>query len=314
MRFLQQLKLLFPWFISFLFVVACNNLEKKLNLIEQRVLNETEYGRQMRDYMKRKNTRYILDQSLPYQARYFIADDSIHYNPKFNSSLEQWKQELLQGRPIGTILKFHEELHRTQVAFSERGDFFRFFRENGRIDEEILHGKASYEFAMHVKHGDEDKILHFAGSLAGYPILDLQTAGEIIRQKMDEMNAPQREQLLLNEIHAYIGSDIVNSDEIYAQLYDTKGKGYENLPKISFSEFSKVSELIVNLYGFFEGNHDTVCEAVGKSKSIKDFQAKVRSIFGGVSSEELNQKVDDWILLKKEWTEATQKITKEVLK
>jgi len=309
-------QLFFLLFLS-LFVAACSNegLEKKLNLIEQRVLDETAFGRQIRDYIKSKNTRCILDPSLPFQARYSIADDSIHYNPKFNPPLDRWKKELLQGRPIGTILKFHEELHRSQVNYSERGRFFRFFRENGQIDEQILpNDKIIYEFTLNVDRGEEGKILNFAGSLVGYPILDIKTAGEIVRQKMDEMNSPQGEQLLLHEIHAYIGSDIVNSDEIYALLYETKDKGYGNLPKIDFSEFSRISELCVNLYGFYNGNHDEICKVVGKSKSIKDFQQRAKTILLWASSYELNRKVDDWMEMKKEWARETIRIAEEVLK
>ena len=306
------------WFIVLLsiFFVACrNNLEEKLMLIEQRALNETVFGRQLSDYMKSKGARYIFDPSLPYQARYSITDDCIHYNPKYDSTVKQWKRELLMGRPIRTILKFHEELHRTQVSYSERGNFFSFFRENGKIEEELLpNGKSVYEFTLMVDRGDEGKLLNFAGSLVGYPILDIKTASEVVRQKMDEMNAVNKEKLLLDEIHAYIGSDILNSDEIYAQLYETKGKGYDNLPPISLSDLSNITALIVNLYGFFQGNHDEVCKVIGKSKSISYLQKRVQSILWGISSNELNQKVDAWILLKKEWTEATQRIAKEVLK
>ncbi len=309
---------LFQWLIILLslFVSACdNNLEEKLTFIEQRVLDETKFGRQMRDYIKSKNTSYILDPGLPYQARYSITDDCIYYNPKLNTSLKQWKQELLWGRSLNTILRFHEELHRTQVAFSERGVFFQFFRENGEIDEQLLpNGKAVYEFTLQIPRGKEGRLLNFAGSLVGYPILDIQTASEVVRQRMDEINAPQREKELLKEIHAYIGSDIVNSDEVYAQLYETKGKGYDNLPKIDFSKFSRIIDQIVNLYGFYNGKHDEVCKVVGKSKSIKDFQQRAQSILWGTSEKELNQKVDAWILLKKEWTEATERIAKEMLK
>lgn len=309
----------FQWLIICLslFVSACSNegLEKKLTIIEQRVLQETTFGRQIGEYMKSKNTRYILDPSLPYQARYSIVDDTIHYNPKFNPSMKQWKQELLWGRPLDTILKFHEELHRTQVAFSERGAFFNFFRENGEIDEQMLpSGRASYEFTLNVPRGEESKILRFAESLVGYPILDIQTAGETVRKKIDEMNAPEREQLLLKEIHAYLGSDIATAKGVYSQLYETKGKGYEPLPKMEFSDFSHLCDLIVQLYGFYRGNHDKVCEAVGKSKSISDFQKRVQIILWGVSSEELNRKVDDWMEMKKEWARGTIRIAEEVLK
>ena len=204
-----------------LFFFACRNNEEKLMLTEQRVLDETTFGRQMRDYMKSKNTPYILDESLPFQSRYSIVDDSIHYNSKFNPSLDLWKKELLLGRPIRMILKFHENLHRTQVSYSERGNFFSFFRENGKIKEELLpNGKSVYEFTLMVDRGDEGKLLNFAGSMVGYPILDIKTASEVVRQKMDEMNAVNKEKLLLDEIHAYIGSDILNSDEIYALLSD----------------------------------------------------------------------------------------------
>lgn len=299
-----------------LFVVACsNNLEEKLLLIEQRVLDETSFGRQMRAYMKSKKTRYVLDPRLPYQARYSIVDDTIHYNPKFNPSLEQWKQELLWGRPLNTILNFHEELHRTQVAFSERGAFFHFFRENGHIDERFLpNGRVQSDFDFLLKPDNENKILRFAGSLVGYPVLDISTAGEIVRQKMDEMNAPQREQLLLHEIQAYLGSDIVTAKGVYSQLYETKGKGYENLPKISFDDFSHLCDFIVQLYGFYEGNHDEVCKVVGKSKSIKDFKVKVKSIFWGCSEEDINQKAYNWMEMKKEWARETIRIAEEVLK
>lgn len=233
---------LFQWLIICLslFVSACSNegLEKKLTIIEQRLLQEATFGRQIGEYMKSKNTRYILDPSLPYQARYSIVDDAIHYNPKFNPSMKQWKQELLGGRPLNTILRFHEELHRAQVSYSERGAFFYFFRENGEIDEQMLpSGRASYEFTLKVPRGDEGKILNFAGSLVGYPVLDIQKASEIVRQKIDEMNVPEREQLLLKEIHAYLGSDIATAKGVYSQLYETKGKGYENLPKMEFSDF-----------------------------------------------------------------------------
>ena len=63
----------FQWLIILLslFVSACdNNLEEKLTFIEQRILDETIFGRQMRDYIKSKNTSYILDQNLSFQARY----------------------------------------------------------------------------------------------------------------------------------------------------------------------------------------------------------------------------------------------------
>ena len=307
-------QLFFLLLLSLFFVACRNNLEEKLMHIEQRVLSETEFGRQISDYMKSKNTRYILDQSLPFQSRYLIVEDTIHYNPKLNSSLEVWKNELLQGRPLNTILRFHDELHRTQVAFSERGRFFQFFRENGQIDEQILqNGKASYEFTLNVPRGDEGKILKFAGSLVGYPVLDISTAGEIVRQKMDEINAPQREQLLLHEIQAYLGSDIVTAKGVYSQLYEENKRGYENLPKMEFSDFSHLCDLVIKLYGFYRGNHEKVCEAVGKSKSIKDFQARVRSILWGVSSEELNRKVNDWISMKKEWARETIRIAEEVL-
>jgi len=309
---------LFQWLIILLslFVSACdNNLEETLTFIEQRVLDETAFGRQMRDYMKSKNTRYILDPSLPYQARYSIVDDSIHYNQNLNPSLNRWKDELLQGRPIGTILKFHEELHRSQVAFSERGTFFHFFRKNGQIDEQMLpNGKVVFEFTLNVPRGEEGKILNFAGSLVGFPVLDIQKAGEIVKQKMDEINAPLREQLLLKEIHAYIASDIATAKGVYSQLYEEKKKGYENLPKIKFGDFSHLCDLIVQLCGFYDGNHDEVCKVVGKSKSISDFQHRVTSILWGLSSKELNPKVDAWMETKKEWARETIRIAEEVLK
>ncbi len=310
---------LFQWLIILLslFVSACSNegLEKKITIIEQRVLDETTFGRQMRDYMASKGTNYILDSSLPYQARYSIVDDAIHYNPKFNPSMKQWKQELLWGRPLDTILKFHEELHRSQVAFSERGKFFQFFRKNGQIDGQMLpNGKAVYEFTLNVPRGDEGKILNFAGSLVGYPILDIQTAGETVRKKMDEMNAPQRERLLLQEIHAYIGSDIATAKGVYSQLYEEKKKEYENLPKIEFPDFSHLCDLVIKLYGFYNGKHDEVCKVVGKSKSISDFQHRVTSILWGLSSKELNPKVDAWMETRKEWARETIRIAEEVLK
>ena len=298
-----------------LFFFACrNNLEEKLMLTEQRILSETAFGKQTRDYINSKNTRYILDQNLPFQSRYVITDDSIHYNPKFNPSQKQWNNELLQGRPLNTILRFHEELHRTQVSYSERGRFFQFFRENGQIEEQFLpNGKAQYDFSFLLKPDNENKILRFAGSLVGHPV-SMDEVGDIVKRKMDEMNAPQREQLLLHEIHAYVGSDIASAKGIYSQLYETKGKGYENLPKISFDDFSHLCDFIVQLYGFYEGNHDEVCKVVGKSKSIKDFKVKVKSIFWGCSEEDINQKAYNWMEMKKEWARETIRIAEEVLK
>jgi len=309
-QFFQLFTVLLP-----LFVIAChNNLEEKLALIEQRVLDETVFGRQIRDYTQSKNTRYIVDKTLSYPARYSTAKDSIYYNPKFNPTQKRWKSELLQGRPVGTILNFHEELHRTQVAFSERGSFFRFFRENGHIEENILpNDRVQYDFRIELQEGDEGKVLQFAGSLVGYPILNLQKAGEIVKQKIDEMNRPFPEKLLLDEIQAHIGSDIITAEGVYPQLYETKGKGYDKLPKMGFSDFEHLCDLIIQLYGFYDGNHDEVCKVVGKSKSIEDFQKKVRSIFSGISSEELNRKADDWLRLKEEWARETMRIAKEVL-
>jgi hypothetical protein len=63
----SQLFLLFV-LLSLFFVACRNNFEEKLMHIEQRVLSETAFGRQISDYMKSKNTRYILDPTLPYQA------------------------------------------------------------------------------------------------------------------------------------------------------------------------------------------------------------------------------------------------------
>ena len=159
---------------------------------------------------------------------------------------------------------------------------------------------------MNVDYGDEGKLLNFAGSLVGYPILDLKTAAEIVRQKMDEMNAPYyREKLLLDEIQAYIGSDIVTAKGVYSQLYEENKKGYETLPKMEFSDFSHLCDLIVQLYGFYDGNHDEVCKVIGKSKSIKDFQSKVKSIFWGSSKEDINRKADSWMEMKKDWARET---------
>lgn len=167
------------------------------------------------------------------------------------------------------------------------------------------------EFTLKVPRGDEGKILNFAGSLVGYPVLDIQKAGEIVKQKMDEINVPLREQLLLKEIHAYLGSDIATAKGVYSQLYETKGKGYENLPKIKFGDFSHLCDLVIKLYGFYNGNHDEICKVVGKSKSISDFQHRVTSI---LSSKELNPKVDAWMETRKEWARETIRIAEDVLK
>lgn len=299
-----------------LFVVACsNNLEEKLTLIEQRVLDETAFGKQMRDYMKSKNTPYILDESLPFQARYAIVDDSIHYNPKLNSSLNLWKEKLLLGRPIRTILKFHENLHRTQVGYSERGAFCSFFWENGKIEEDLLkNGRSRYRFKLDVQDGDEGKLFRFAGSLAGRPVMSIDEASNIVKDKMDEMNATNKEKILLDEIQAYLGSDIVTAEDVYSQLYEKNKRGYESLPKMSFDDFSRLCDLIIELYGFYEGNHDEVCQVVGKSKSIKDFHKRVQSVLGDFSPNELKKRVDNWRLLKHEWTKETQRIAQKVLK
>jgi hypothetical protein len=94
-HYLQFLRLLVV-LLSLLFFACRNNLEEKLLLTEQRILLETAFGKQMRDNINSKNTRYILDPSLPYQTRYSIADDSIHYNPGFfaypreRESISKW--------------------------------------------------------------------------------------------------------------------------------------------------------------------------------------------------------------------------------
>ncbi len=138
------------------------------------------------------------------------------------------------------------------------------------------------------------------------------------------MNAPERGQLLLKEIHAYLGSDIATAKGVYSQLYETsgdivndnpaQGKGYENLPKIKFGDFSHLCDLVIKLYGFYRGNHEKVCEVVGKSKSISDFQKRVQIILRGLPSKELNRKVDAWMETRKEWARETIRIAEAVFK
>ena len=112
----------------------------------------------------------------------------------------------------------------------------------------------------------------------------------------------------------HLGSDIATAKGVYSQLYETKGKGYENLPKIKFGDFSHLCDLVIKLYGFYNGNHDEVCKVVGKSKSISDFQKRVQIILRGLPSKELNPKVDAWMETRKEWARETIRIAEYVLK
>jgi len=133
-------------------------LEEKLELIEERVAKETEWGRRNQDYIEKKNTRLKLDLSCPMPARYYFGEDSIHYNPSMDATIEKWAEELKAGYPIRSILRLHEELHRAQMNLGKWGEFIAFYRKFGGIQETMLpDGRKRTSFTLGAEA--KDKIL-----------------------------------------------------------------------------------------------------------------------------------------------------------
>ena len=84
-------------------------LQSKIALIERRVLTETEFGREIANFIKTQNATYVLKKDFPTESYCMVAEDQIFYKP---FPLQMQKKLLLLGKPIRIMRNFHEEIHR----------------------------------------------------------------------------------------------------------------------------------------------------------------------------------------------------------
>jgi len=123
-------------------------LRRKIELIEKQVVTETEFGREMANFIEAQNTTYVLKEDLPSEAYYMVAKDQIFYRP---FSLQKRKESLLWGKPLRLMRNFHEEIHRAQQLLSKWQPFLRFFREHGEIRQapgQYGRGRLMFDFSV----------------------------------------------------------------------------------------------------------------------------------------------------------------------
>ena len=286
--------------------------ENLLEKIEERVLEETEWGRKTATYIASRQTTWVLDLASPEPARYYFGEDTIHYNPSLYSSVASWEEELLLGSPLRSILSLHEELHRAQMKFSKWGKIIGLYRKHGKIQETIMpDGKIQTTFTLQLV--SPEVFLEDAALVLPESTDNLSSAIETLDNIMKHFAENQEERGVLREIHAYWASNSITTEDLYKHLY-VDIAAYDYLKRVPRETFNQLCQMIDDLYAVFDLNHDKVGAFVGGCDSISEFITKAVDLKSQIDPYVLEQRLSRWQQLKADWVLATKRIAQEELK
>jgi len=274
-------------------------LQRKIEIIEERVVIETEFGREMAHFIRSQKTKYILDQTIPGEARYQIIDDRIHYKP---IPIEIRKKKLLKGKPIKLMERFHEEIHRAQHRLSKWKPFVDFFREHGGIRQIEERGRPKLMFSF--EGSAWDLVAFLSEDLQEHLEMDTDIH-KLVAGYIDSFTVCTERTWILREVQAYLSCEVPAIESLH---YKLRSDMIFDIPE---ADFEQLYRNVYGLYGYYEGDHGRVAEFIGNSDSLNDFSQRLFDLVGGVNSDEIRQKAQVFIDKKVEFYQAVAKIAEE---
>ena len=258
-------------------------LRSKIALIERRVLTETEFGREMADFVEAQNTTYVLQEDLSTEGHYLVAEDQILYKP---FPLEVQKESLLWGKPVELMRNFHEEIRRAQQVLSKWEPFLQFFRDHGEI--QPMGGFPTGELDFHFK-GDPRVLVAFARRTLGLPLGTQEALDSALTDYISRYNKAAVRTTILRELQASLSCDAPSPEALYTLLVGQEGP---RRPEMSRDTFWELFVKIYQLYGYYEGDHRKVARFIGNIESLSDFSAEMDTLLAGADGEELARKTE----------------------
>ena len=274
-------------------------IEAKLETIQRRIITETEFGKEMAHFIRSQKTKYILDQTIPGEARYQIIDDRIHYRP---ISLKVQKEWLLKGKPAKLMQRFHEEIHRAQHRLSKWKPFVDFFRKHGGIRQIEGMGKPKLMFSFEGSAWDLAAFL--SEDLREHLEMDTDIH-KLVAGYIDSFTVSLEKTWILREVQAYLSCEIPAIEGLH---YKLRSDMIFDMPERDFREIYKN---VYELYGYYEGDHARVSEFIGNSGSLNDFSQRLCDLLKGVDEAEIGEKAQ--VFADKKWAfyRAVAKIAEE---
>lgn len=278
-------------------------LRRKIEIIEERVVTETEFGKEMAEFIKAQNTTYVLKEDLPTEGYYMVAKDQIFYKP---FPLQKRKKLLLLGKPITLMRNFHEEIHRAQQLLSKWQPFLRFFRENGEIRQ--IPGQSGRGRLMFDFKGGVPLLAEFARNTLGF---ELRTEEELTKQIGDYITRYTRATgttVILRELQAHLSCDCPSPDALY-EIFVGEDAPYR--VKMSKEFFEELFMKVYGLYGHYAGDHRKVAKFVGDTESLMGFVERANRLWGGKSADELERDAQAFAEKKIQFYDHVTKIAEE---
>jgi len=278
-------------------------LRRKIELIEKRVVTETEFGREMAEFIKAQNTTYVLKEDLPIEGYYMVAKDQIFYKP---FPLQKRKKLLLLGKPIRIMRDFHEEVHRAQQRLSKWQPFLQFFRDNGEIKQitgQYARGRLSFDFK-----GGVPLLAQFARNTLGF---QFTTGEELAKQIGDYITKYTRAAariIIIKELQAFLSCDSPSPDDLYEILI---GKDAPYRVKMEKAFFEELFMKVYGLYGHYDGDHRKVAKFIGDTESLIGFVERANRLWGEKSADELERDAQAFADRKLRFYDQVTKIAKE---
>lgn len=287
-------------------------LIQTLDTLQQRVNTETAWGRKASQFLEQQHTSITADPSIPSAMQYVVSRDTILINPDQDPTTEEQVLAAREGHLDPFIMRFHEELHRSQENQSKWGELWRFLRQTHQMDTYFNRpGQASHEEAV---RASKEQWLHLDHVLTGNTPLNPIDAANHLGQWRERMRPKKPERDLLKETHAYWISDVTTPSELYRHLLEHPLEGYAGIFRVDEAHFTHLCETMDLLDAAYDGDFDKLAAFVGNADSIADFEQKAKAVISSTDLTLLEQRREQMQREKQEWKETTARLAREVLR
>ena len=278
-------------------------LGRKIEIIQERVVTETEFGKEMAEFIKAQNTTYVLKEDLPTEGYYMVAEDQIFYKP---FPLQKRKKLLLLGKPIRIMRNFHEEIHRAQQRLCKWQPFLQFFREHGEIKQ--IPGRYGRGRLMFDFKGGVPLLAEFARNTLRFRFTSEEELTGQIGDYIGRYTRGTGQTVIIRELQAHLSCECPSPDDLYEIFIGTDAPYRVRMEKPFFEElFMKM----YGLYGHYDGDHAKVAKFVGDTESLTGFVERANRLWGKKSADELERDAQAFAERKLRFYDQVTKIAKE---
>lgn len=284
---------------------------KQLATLEQRVTRETAWGRKVSQWIEQQHTSITEDTSILSAMQYMVSRDTILINPDLYLTIEELVNDARKGYLNRLMMRFHEELHRSQEMKSKWGELWRFLHQTNQMDKYFNPpGQAPRE---EVVIASKEQWLHLDYVLTGNTPLNPIDAANHLGQWRERMRPQKPERDLLKETHAYWISDVMTPSELYRHILKHPLEGYAGIFRVDEAHFVHLCETMDLLHAAYNGDFDKLAACVGNADSIADFEQKAKSVIEATDRNILERRREQMRREKEEWKATTARLASEVL-